>query len=196
MSLLSPSSIAIIGASAEEKKVGHIVLKNLISQGYKGAIYPVNPKGGEILGKTAYASVAAIPGEVDLAVVVTPAKTVVDLAEECGKKGVKTLVVISAGFGEIGTNEGHAMEKSLVETAKKYKMKLIGPNCLGVMRPSAGINVSFAENLEKSGSIALLSQSGALAVALLDAAQQTGLAFSLMVSMGNKAAMAEKSYRS
>jgi acyl-CoA synthetase (NDP forming) len=96
MSLLSPSSIAIIGASAEEKKVGHIVLKNLISQGYKGAIYPVNPKGGEILGKTAYASVAAIPGEVDLAVVVTPAKTVVDLAEECGKKGVKTLVVISA----------------------------------------------------------------------------------------------------
>jgi hypothetical protein len=96
--------------------------------------------------------------------------------------------VISAGFGEIGTNEGHAMEKSLVETAKKYKMKLIGPNCLGVMRPSAGINVSFAENLEKSGSIALLSQSGALAVALLDAAQQTGLTFSLMVSMGNKAA--------
>jgi acetyltransferase len=191
MSLLSPSSIAIIGASAEEKKVGHIVLKNLISQGYKGAIYPVNPKGGEILGKTAYASVAAIPGEVDLAVVVTPAKTVASLAEECGKKGVKTLVVISAGFGEIGTNEGHAMEKSLVETAKKYKMKLIGPNCLGVMRPSAGINVSFAENLEKSGSIALLSQSGALAVALLDAAQQTGLAFSLMVSMGNKAAMDE-----
>lgn len=194
MSLLSPSSIAVIGASAEEQKVGHYVLKNLLSQGFTGALYPVNPKGGEILGKKAYESVTSIPGTIDLAVVVTPAKTVPGLAEECGKKGVKTLIVISAGFGELGTDEGHALEEQLVATAKKYGMTLVGPNCLGVLRPAIGMNASFAMNLEKKGSIALLSQSGALAVALMDAAADQGIDFSLVVSMGNKAAMDECDY--
>lgn len=191
MSFLTPSSIAIVGASAEETKVGHYVLKNIITQGYKGEIYPVNPKGGEILGKKVYASVTEIPGAVDCVVIVTPAKTVQALAEECGKKGVKTLVVISAGFGEIGTDEGHALEKALVETVKKYKMELVGPNCLGIIRPSIGLNASFGENVERSGSVALLSQSGAMAVALLDAAGPLNLGFSLVISMGNKAAMDE-----
>ncbi len=194
MPIFSPSSIAVIGASAEEQKVGHYVLKNLLSQGFTGAVYPVNPKGGEILGKKAFTSVSEIPGAVDLAVIVTPAKTVPALAEECGKKGVKTLIVISAGFGELGTEEGHVLEETLVATAKKHGMQLIGPNCLGVLRPAIDMNASFAMNLNQKGSIALLSQSGALAVALMDAATDQGIDFSLVVSMGNKAAMDECDY--
>ncbi len=194
MSLLSPAGIAVLGASAEEHKVGHYVLRNLLTQGYAGAVYPVNPKGGEILGKKAYASVDEIPGTVDLAVIVTPAKTVPALADACGRKGVKTLVVISAGFGELGTPEGHALEKELVETARKYGIALVGPNCLGVLRPAAGVNASFGKNLARKGSIALLSQSGALAVALMDAAGDRGIDFSLVVSMGNKAAQDECDY--
>ncbi len=188
---LNPRSVAVIGASAEETKVGHYVLQNIITQGYKGEIYPINPKGGEILGKKVYTSVSEIPGTVDMAVIVTPAKTVQALAEECGKKGVQTLIVISAGFGEIGTEEGHAMEKALAEMVARYKMTLVGPNCLGIIRPSIGLNASFAENVEKPGPVALLSQSGATAVALLDGAEKVGLSFSLVVSMGNKATQDE-----
>lgn len=191
MSLLTPTSVAVIGASSEEHKVGHYILKNIITQGYQGAVYPINPKGGEILGKTAYPTITDVPGPIDLAVIVTPAKTVLGLAEECGKKGVKTLVVISAGFGEIGTEDGHAMEAALVDMVRKYGISLVGPNCLGVIRPSIGLNASFAENLQGSGSVALLSQSGAMAVALLDAAAAYHVGFSLVVSMGNKSAQDE-----
>ena len=110
MSLLSPTSIAVIGASAEEKKVGHIILKNILTQDFRGKIFPVNPKGGEILGLPVFTSVTDIPGTVDLVVIVTPGKTVPALLEECGKKGVKTVIVISAGFGETGTEEGGSIE--------------------------------------------------------------------------------------
>ncbi len=191
MSLLSPSSIAVIGASSEEKKVGHMVMKNIQTQGFKGRIYPVNPKAEEILGLKAYPSLSAIADPVDLAVIVTPGKTVPGLLEECGKKGVKTVIVISAGFGETGTDEGHALEKEAVDIAKRYGIALVGPNCLGVIRPSIGMNASFAENLERPGRVALLSQSGALAVALLDSAAAFHMDFSLVVSMGNKAVMDE-----
>lgn len=191
MPTLNPRSVAVIGASADETKVGHYVLRNIITQGFAGHIYPINPKGGDILGKTTYASVADVPETIDMAVIVTPAQTVQALAEECGKKGVQTLVVISAGFGETGTDEGHAMEDALAHTVARFKMTLIGPNCLGIIRPSIGLNASFAENVEKSGNVALLSQSGATAVALLDAAPSLGLGFSLVVSMGNKTAQNE-----
>src|SRR3989344_3029133 len=119
MPLLSPISIAVIGASAEEKKVGHVVLQNLITQGYKGEIYPINPKQDEIMGKKAYKSVKDVPGPIDVAVIVTPAATVVELAKECGEKGVKALVVISAGFSEMGTDEGKKNEHDLKEIAAK-----------------------------------------------------------------------------
>lgn len=191
MSLLHPLSVAVAGASADEKKVGHYVLHNLLTQGFKGAIYPVNPKQTEILGKKAYPSVSDIPGPVDIVVVVTPAATVPAIAEECGKKKVGTLVVITAGFGETGTPEGKKMEEDLVAIARAYGMALVGPNCLGVLRPSAGMNASFAENVRRPGNVALLSQSGAMAVALMDSAAELSLAFSLVVSMGNKAAMDE-----
>jgi acetyltransferase len=191
MSLLSPCSVAVIGASSDEKKVGHIVLKNIITQGFAGEIYPINPKGGELLGKKVYAALAEISSDVDLAVIVTPAGTVPALADECGTKKVKTLVVITAGFGETGTEEGHQHEAQLVKIAERYGMQLIGPNCLGVLRPSIGLNASFANNVKKPGNVALLSQSGAMAVALMDASASLGLNFSLMVSMGNKAATDE-----
>ncbi|MDO8648493.1 MAG: acetate--CoA ligase family protein [Candidatus Peregrinibacteria bacterium] len=191
MGILNPASVAVIGASADEKKLGHFLLKNLLTQGFSGEVHPVNPKGGEILGKQAFTSVGEIPGPVELAVIVTPTPTVVPLAEECAKKGVKTLVVITAGFGETGTEEGKKQEASLLKIVERAKMQLIGPNCLGYLRPSIGLNASFTEDLPDAGNIALLSQSGAVAVAIMDASKDLGLGFSLIVSMGNKTAMDE-----
>lgn len=184
---LTPESVAVIGASSDETKLGHAVLKNLLTQGYKGKIHAVNPKGGMILKKKAVKSVLAIDGSVDMAVVVTPAATVAAIAEECGKKGVKTLVVISAGFGETGTKEGREAERSLAKTCAEYGMQLVGPNCLGVLRPEIGLNASFAKDIPPAGSIALLTQSGALAVAIMDASKDLHLGYSSIVSMGNKA---------
>ena len=191
MSLLTPTSIAVIGASEDPKKVGHAIFKNLLTQGFKGTVYPVNPKSTEILGEKAYPSLNDVPGTIEMAVIVTPAATVAALAEECGKKKVKTLIVISAGFGETGTAEGHGSEEKLLSIAKKYRMQLIGPNCLGMLRPNIGMNASFAEDLPMSGNVALISQSGALAVALMNSAPELHLGFSLVVSMGNKTAMDE-----
>ncbi len=168
-----------------------MILKNILTQGFKGEVYPVNPKAPEILGKKAYPSVTAIEGSVDLAVIVTPGKTVPAILEECGKKGIKSVIVISAGFGETGTGEGHQLEREVIRIAKEHDIALVGPNCLGVIRPSIGMNASFAENLERPGFIGLLSQSGALAVALLDSAAGLHMDFSLVVSMGNKAVMDE-----
>lgn len=197
MSLLSPTSIAVIGASADPTKVGHIVLKNILTQGFTGKIYPVNPKGGEILGMRVYTSLSEIEAcpecsrGVDLAVIVTPGKTVPGIVEECGKKEVKSVIVISAGFGETGTEEGHALEEDVKRIANQYQIELVGPNCLGVIRPCIGMNASFAQNLERHGTIALLSQSGALAVALMDCAAPLHMDFSLVISMGNKTVMDE-----
>ncbi|MDD4319335.1 MAG: acetate--CoA ligase family protein [Candidatus Peribacteraceae bacterium] len=191
--LLSPGSVAVIGASSDERKVGHLILRNLLTQGYEGAVFPVNPKGGEILGKTAFRSVGEIPQRVDMAVIVTPAETVEALAEECGKKGVASLVVISAGFGESGA-EGKKKEENLRAIAEKYGMQLVGPNCLGIMRPSLRMNASFGSHLPPAGGVALLSQSGALGEAFIDRAAGIGLGLSLFVSMGNKAAMDESDF--
>ncbi len=193
MFTLEPTSVALIGASGEEKKLGHYILTNLLG-GFRGEIFPVNPKHDELLGKKCFKTVADIPGLIDMAVIVTPAATVAALAEECGKKKVKTLVVISAGFGELGNDEGHAREKELTVIAEKYGMSVVGPNCLGVLRPSIGLNASFADTPEAAGDIALISQSGAMAVALLDEAAGKKLGFSLVVSIGNKADLAESDF--
>ncbi len=194
MYVLEPTSIAVIGASAEEKKLGHYILSNLVNQGYKGTIYPVNPKQDVLLGLKTYHSIEEIPGAVDMAVVVTPAVTVCDVAESCGKKGVKTLVVISAGFGEMGTPDGHEREEKLKEIVKKYGISLVGPNCLGVLRPDIRMNASFALDCGKPGSIALISQSGAMAVALLDKSPELSIGYSLVASIGNKAGLDESDF--
>jgi len=190
VSLLYPDSIAVIGASSDEKKVGHMILRNLLTQGYRGGVYPVNPKGGTILGKNAYTSIKEIGSPVNLAVIATPAETVEELAEECGKNGVESLIVISAGFGETG-KEGRTREEHLARIAKQYGMHLVGPNCLGIMRPGIHMNASFGGRLPPVGNVAFLSQSGALGVGFLDRAENIGLGLSLFVSMGNKAAMDE-----
>jgi len=190
MSLLYPDSVAVIGASSDERKVGHLIFRNLKTQGYRGGVYPVNPKGGRILDTEVYKSIGDIRGPVDLAIIVTPADTALELAEECGKKGVESLIVISAGFGEAG-DEGRAREERLVRIAQKYNTNLVGPNCLGLMRPSIGLNASFAPALPPAGNVALLSQSGALGDAFIDRAKNIGLKLSFFVSMGNKAKMDE-----
>lgn len=190
---LEPKSVALIGASAEEKKLGHYILKNLLD-GFRGEVFPVNPKHDEMMGKKCFHAVSDIRGAVDMAVIVTPAATVAALAEECGKKKVKTLVVISAGFGELGNDEGRAREKQLKDIAEKYGMSVVGPNCLGVLRPSIGLNASFADTPKTAGDIALISQSGAMAVALLDEAAGKKLGFSVIVSIGNKADLAESDF--
>ncbi len=191
MSLLHPASIAVIGASSEEGKVGHYIFQNLLTQGYTGRLYAVNPKHPEVLGQKTFPSVSAIPEAVELALIVTPSQVVTTIAEECGQKGVKILVVISAGFGELGNDEGKTREEELKTIVQKYGMQLVGPNCLGILRPSIGMNASFAVSLPQKGNIALLSQSGAMAVAIMDSAKSLYLGFSFIVSMGNKATMDE-----
>lgn len=194
MFILEPASVALIGASGEEKKLGHYILKNLLESGYKGKVFPVNPKHDELMGIPCFHSVTDIRDAVDMAVIVTPAATVPALAEECGKKKVKTLIVISAGFGETGTKEGHSAEEQLKKICATYDMSMVGPNCLGVLRPKIGLNASFAATPEKAGDVALLSQSGAMAVALLDAAAKQHLYFSFIASIGNKTDLDEVSF--
>ena len=162
-----------------------------MKEGYEGEVYPVNPKGGEILGKKVYTSINEIDGDIDMAIVITPAKTVAGIAEECGKKHVKWLVVITAGFSEVHTDEGKKMEEQLVKICAKHKMHLVGPNCLGMLNTSISMNASFAKELPPKGNIALISQSGAMAVALMDMSPEQHLGYSLVLSIGNKAAMDE-----
>lgn len=191
MSLLNPTSVAVIGASAQEGKVGHDVLKNLVTQGYEGPVFPINPKGGEILGKTVYVSIKDTSIVPDLAVIVIPGKLVPDSLKECGERGIKNVIVISAGFGEVHTEEGKTLEKQLIDIAHQYGITLIGPNCLGIVRPGIKMNASFAKELPPAGNIAVISQSGAMGVALMDGAIGFGLGFSAFVSVGNKAVIDE-----
>lgn len=190
MSLLYPDSVAVIGASADPKKAGHLIFRNLVTQGYGGGVYAVNPKKETILDHKTFANIAAIPAPIDLAVIATPALATPDLLEECGRKGVKSVIVIGAGFAETGA-EGRALQQKLVKIAARYGVRLVGPNCLGIMRPGIGLNASFAGKLPPAGTVALLSQSGALGDAFMDRAETIGLRISFFVSMGNKAAMDE-----
>lgn len=191
MSLLSPTSIAIIGASTTPGKVGHDILHNLKEQGFSGELYPVNPKHDEIQGLKAVQSVKEIRQPVDVAIVVIPAKYVPDALRECGDKGIKDIIIISAGFGEIHTEEGDRLEAEVAEIATQYKLNVVGPNCLGILRPTHGMNASFARKLPPAGNVALVSQSGAMAVAVMDSSSRLGIGFSSVVSIGNKTVMDE-----
>jgi acetyltransferase len=191
--LFKPRSVAVIGASRDPNKVGHAILKNIIESGYKGRVYPVNPKADSVLGLTAYKSVLDIPDEVDLAVIVIPAQNVLDVMEECGRKGVKFAIVISAGFKEIG-GEGVEREKKLVEIARKYGIRVVGPNCLGIIDMHTPINATFGPQPQRKGGIAFISQSGALLTAILDWSSKVGIGFSNIVSLGNKADLNETDF--
>lgn len=186
-----PRSVAVIGASRDETKLGYKILDNLLKSGYMGEVYPINPKADEILGKKCYPRVTDVPGEVDLAVIVVPADHVIPVAEDCGRKGVKGLVVISAGFKESGA-EGVRREKELVDVVRKHGMRLIGPNCLGIIDTHCPLNASFAAAMPPKGCIAFISQSGALGTAILDWALAEGIGFSRFISIGNKADVGER----
>ena len=187
--IFNPSSIAVIGASAEEKKVGYAILKNLIN-GYKGKIYPVNPGRTEIFSLSCYPSVSAIPDKVDLAIIVIPAKAVKESLKDCAQAGVKGVIVITAGFKEVG-GDGVAREREIVDIVRSSGMKMVGPNCLGVINATHKMNASFAPDLPPEGRVALFSQSGALGVAIIDWAVENNFGFSKFVSFGNKADLNE-----
>ena len=188
--LFNPKSVAIIGASRTPGKVGHVLTRNVLESGYPGDIIPINPNAEEILGLKAYPSVLDVPGEIDLAVVSIPADYVLGVADECGRKGVKALVVITAGFKETG-HEGAVLERQLAEVGEKYGMRIQGPNCLGLINTSIPLNLSFAAAMPRRGRIGFISQSGALGTAVLDWVIQEGIGFHSFVSLGNKADLDE-----
>lgn len=191
--IFRPSSVAIIGASSTPGKVGYVLSNNLLKSGYDEPVYLVNIKGGEILGQKAYKSVSEISGDVELAVIAIPSKYVLQTVEECGEKGVKALIIISAGFKETGS-EGAELEKKLVEVAQKYDMRIQGPNCLGAINTHVPYDLSFASTLPKKGSIGFISQSGALGTAILDWIIAEEIGFGSIVSLGNKADLDEVNF--
>jgi acetyl coenzyme A synthetase (ADP forming)-like protein len=180
--LFKPKSIAVVGASATPGKIGYTVLKNLIDSKYRGVIYPINPSGGEILGIKAYASVLDVPEAIDAAAITVPAKLVPQVVEECGKKGIKGLIIITSGFSEVGN---HALEDQIVETAKSYGSRILGPNIVGILSNGDHMNASFAPFLPMAGKSTLISQSGALLIALDAASYTRKVGFDKLVSIGN-----------
>ena len=185
--LFRPRSVAVVGASRRAGSIGRQVVSNLIRGGFTGPVYPVNPKAEVVLSVPAYRSVTAIPGPVDLAVLVVPPDAVLTVAAECGKKGVKGLVVITAGFREVG-GEGIVREEKLAAIAKRYGMRVIGPNCMGIVNAEQGyaLDASFSATMPRPGSVAMVSQSGALGEAILADAAQAGLGVAMFASVGNR----------
>lgn len=188
--MVKPDTVAVVGASPTPEKIGNTILVNIIKSGYKGKIFPINPKVKEIEGLEAYQAVSEVPEKVDMAVIAVPAARVIGVAEDCGKAGVKNLVVVTAGFKEVGA-EGLELEKQLIEICEKYGMLMLGPNVVGVMDMHTPIDATFAKTVPAKGEIAFLSQSGAMLVAILDWSLTAGLGFSKVVSLGNKAILSE-----
>lgn len=186
-SIFYPKSIAVIGASRNPNKVGSQILHNLIQYGYQGTLYPVNYKAKSVHSIKAYPNILDVPDDVDLAVIVVPSEYALEVMEECGQKGVKGAVVITAGFKEVG-GKGVELEEKLHDITKKHGIAMIGPNCMGVINTHKGIKMdaTFAPALPLEGRIAFMSQSGALGVAILDYAQNLKIGFSKFVSLGNK----------
>lgn len=186
--IMRPKSVAVIGASTKPKTIGSELMQRLRDYKFKGDIYPVNPKGGIIEGFQAYTSVTEIPGDVDLAVIIVPQKFVNATIDQCNEKGVKGICVISAGFKESG-KEGAQAEKELLEKVRSYGMRLVGPNCLGVLNtnPEVSMDATFAESLPERGHIGFVSQSGALGGGILNILKDLNLGFAQFISIGNQA---------
>lgn len=180
----TPRSVAVVGATDKPGSVGRSILQNLIASPFGGIVYPVNPKRLGVMGIRAYASVPEIPDPIDLAVIATPAPTVPDVISQCVQSGVRAAIVISAGFKEIGP-EGLELEQRILAEARKGAMRIIGPNCLGLMCPITGLNASFASTTARPGRVAFLSQSGALCTSILDWSLKENVGFSAFVSIGS-----------
>jgi acetyltransferase len=182
--IFAPNSVAVIGATEREGSVGRTLLRNLIATPFGGTVYPVNPKRSSIMGIKAYPSIAEVPDRVDLAIIITPARTVPGLIDQCIAAGVKGAIVISAGFKEVGP-EGIELERQILASARAANLRLIGPNCLGVMNPLTGLNATFASVMARPGNVAFISQSGALCTAILDWSFRENVGFSAFVSIGS-----------
>ncbi|WP_216853784.1 bifunctional acetate--CoA ligase family protein/GNAT family N-acetyltransferase [Phytoactinopolyspora halotolerans] len=187
--LLTPSAVAVVGASRSVGKAGQTLIRNILQNGFTGAVYAVNPEATSVAGVAAYPRVQDVPGEVDLAVVAVPADAVEDVVLDCAAKGVKGLVVVSAGFAELGDDEGRARQASLVRVARMNGMRVVGPNCLGIVNtaPEYALNASLAPELPPPGRVGLFAQSGALGTAILSDGAARGLGLSTFVSAGNRA---------
>jgi len=182
--IFKPRSIAVIGASEKVGSPGYRVFRNLIGSGYEGVVYPVNPNRESVQGVQAYPTINDVPRIVDLAIIITPAKTVPDILEQCGKRGIKGILIITAGFKEIGP-DGAALEQQLFDIKQKYKLRILGPNCVGFIMPYLNLNASFTSSIPYKGNIALFSQSGAVCGAILDWAAAAKVGFSSFVSVGS-----------
>ncbi|MCA9969415.1 MAG: bifunctional acetate--CoA ligase family protein/GNAT family N-acetyltransferase [Anaerolineales bacterium] len=182
--IFKPKSVAVVGATEREGSTGRTILWNLMQNAFGGVIYPVNPKRGSVMGIKAYPSVSAIPDPVDLVVIVTPAPTVPGIVRECVAKGIRGAIIISAGFKETG-EAGAELERQVMAEARKGRMRIIGPNCLGVMNPLSGLNATFASRMAMPGSVGFISQSGALCTAVLDWSLRENVGFSAFVSIGS-----------
>src|SRR5260370_732660 len=182
--MFTPRSVAVIGATDRKGSVGRTLLTNLGTKKFGGKLFAVNPKQKRILGQSCYASIASVPDRVDLAMIVTPAPTVPAVVGECVDAGVRSAIVISAGFKERGA-EGVELERQIHRELRRGSMRLVGPNCLGMMDPWAGINATFAQDVALPGNVAFLSQSGALLTAILDWSLREQVGFSAIVSTGS-----------
>jgi len=186
--IFSPQSVAVVGASTTPGKVGHDIFANILKGGYKGILYPVNPNAKSVLSVRAYPNILDIPDDVDLAIIILSPRVALKAIKEAIKKGVKGIVIVSAGFREVG-GEGLEIENQIVSICKKAGVRVVGPNCLGVINPlsSVSLNASFSRRMPKSGNISFISQSGALCTAVLDFAADRDFGFSKFISIGNKA---------
>jgi acetyltransferase len=181
--LFAPKSVAMFGASETPDSVGQVVFKNLLEAGFSGDIYAINPKRETVQGQKAYDNLDEIGEDIDLAIVATPARTVPGIVEQCGLYGIKSMIILSAGFREIG-EQGRALEDKVRDAARAHGIRFMGPNCLGIIRPSLGLNATFGNNNASEGGIALVSQSGALCTSILDWAENRDVGFSAVVSTG------------
>ena len=184
--LFNARSVAVFGASEREDSVAGILFRNLRHAGYTGEVYPVNPKHDTVFGVRCYASAGELPAVPELALIATPAPTVAPIMEACGERGIRHAIVLSAGFSEVGA-QGAALEDGVKAAAKKHGIRFIGPNCLGIQRPSIGLNATFSQGATLSGDLALVSQSGAICTAMLDWAETNGIGFSSVISTGASA---------
>lgn len=182
----TPKSVAIVGASERPDSVGYRLLLNMQEAGFKGGLYPVNNKREQILGLKAYPDLNSVPEDLELVVIATPAQTVPGVMRQCGEKGVGSVIIITAGFGELGA-EGKRLQQEVLDIAHRYSIRTIGPNCLGVICPGGQLNATFGDGVVKDGNLALLSQSGAVCTAILDWAKSQDIGFSSVVSMGGAA---------
>ena len=181
--LFTPESVVLFGASDRVDSVGGVVFKNLLSSGFKGRIYAINPKRDEVQGQKAYSTLDDIDEVADLAVVATPAHSIPAIVEACGERGIRMMLILSAGFRETGA-EGRQLEDRVVQLVRRYDIRLMGPNCLGIIRPDRGLNVTFGNNNAAPGNLAFVSQSGAICTAILDWAEKNDIGFSAVVSTG------------